>query len=100
MNTFNRTLFVSLFVAPMLYLAIGTNAQAPQLYSALSRSPVSSGVLMARSIDSGQVRVPGRRAVLFSPESLTMFSGALPTPKRAGLRRRSASKRGPHRYEP
>jgi hypothetical protein len=71
MKLFFRVLVVSLFVGPMLYLGIGTKAQAPRFQSVLARSPVSSGVLMARAIGSGRVQLPGREAPLFSPESLT-----------------------------
>jgi hypothetical protein len=70
MKIFYRTLVVLLFVAPILYWGIGTKAQAPGLQSPLTRSPVSSGVLVARAIGSGEVQLPGRGAGLFSPESL------------------------------
>ena len=71
MKIFSRVLVVSLLVAPMLYLGISTNGRTPQVKSALPRSPVSSGVLMARAIGSGRVELPGRGAGWFSPESLT-----------------------------
>src|SRR5215831_18975406 len=71
MKVFSRALVVSLFAAPILYLGVGPNARIPRVQSALPRSPVSTGVLMARAIGSGRVQLPGREAGLFSPESLT-----------------------------
>jgi hypothetical protein len=70
MRIFSQTLIVSLFVAPILYFGGGTKAQAPRFQTALSPSPVSSGVLMARAIGSGRVQLPEPTAGLFSPESL------------------------------
>ena len=71
MEIFSRALVVSLFFASILYYGGGTNAQAPQLHSTLPRSPVSSGVLMARAIGSGLVQLPVGSAGPFSTESLT-----------------------------
>ena len=71
MKIFSRTLVVWLFGAPILYLGIATKAQVPRLQSALPRSPVSSGILMARAIESGRVQLPGGGAELFRPEFLT-----------------------------
>src|SRR5271167_2930924 len=60
-----RSVVVPLFAGPMLYLGVGMIAQAPRFHSAPPRSPISSGVLMARAIQSG------RGAGLLSPDSLT-----------------------------
>jgi hypothetical protein len=68
MKTKSRALVLSLLALPTLYLAVSRDEEVHASRSSLPRSPLSAGVLLAQSIQSGRLQLPGHQV---RPEALT-----------------------------